>query len=90
MNFQGYVQAFTADNVILLMEPSDKGPRELWSVERRRVPDHWLALGAMCELEIDMEDGLVRWTFDSSFIPPNQWEAMQADVKTLQERFGLE
>lgn len=89
MKFIGCVDAFDDLHVILCMEPSDKGPRERWTIERRTVPEKWLAMGAMCELDIDTEDGLVRWTFDSSFITDKEWTKIDAEAKTLAERFGI-
>jgi len=89
MKFTGCVDGFDATDVILTMEPDDGGPRERWTVERRTFPEKWLSLGAMCELDIAVEGGRVRWTFDSSFITDAEWSKIEAEAKTLAERFGF-
>lgn len=86
--FHGYVSSFDKKRVNVIVEDA-KGVEEVWVIERKKVPESWLAPGAIFDLTIDAKSGVVRWTFDSSFLTAEDMREIKERGKTLYERFGL-
>lgn len=87
--FVGYVVEISGDEIFVCVEESTNknAPSEQWVINKKQVPETWLAIGAV--FKISISDNECWWSFSRSTWTEEEIAKIKKDAEELNKFFSI-